>query len=540
MNRVGIPYKRAALDECWDVIVIGSGMGGLTAAALLSLHASKRVLVLERHYTAGGFTHSFRRPGFDWDVGLHYIGNVLDPSNKVRAAFDHLTQGALQWQPMPEVYDEIRIGGERFSFVAGRERFREEMKRSFPASASEIDAYLRAITAADDSSYLFFTEKGIPHIASRLAGDLLRRSFLRWASRTTADVLSDITSDPLLTAVLTAQWGDYGLPPGRSSFGVHAITAMHFLDGGAFPVGGGAQIATTIAPAIERNGGAIVVNAEVSEIVLDRSGRARGVRLADGRELRSNCIISNAGARNTFSRLVSPDAKSARLFASELESIPPSTAYLNLYVGLDDSASNLGLSGGNIWVHPTASHDRNCERFEQDPDAPFPMLFISFPSAKDPQFHERNGAHATIDVLTFVPYEWFAKWEGTRWGHRSDGYDRLKQQFANRLVGELERHVPAVRGHIVHAELGTPLSTRHFSNYATGEAYGLGAVPQRFLLRGLRAQTPVPNLYLTGHDVVMVGVVGAMFGGVLAASSVLKRNLVPKVTRPFNGTRAVA
>ena len=74
----GIPYKQAKLAEAWDAIVIGSGIGGLTAAVLLGVHAGKRVLVLERHYEAGGFTHTFHRPGYEWDVGLHYIGQMQD------------------------------------------------------------------------------------------------------------------------------------------------------------------------------------------------------------------------------------------------------------------------------------------------------------------------------------------------------------------------------------------------------------------------------------------------------------------------------
>ena len=71
---IGIPYKQAQLADAWDAIVIGSGIGGLTAAVLLGMHGGKRVLVLERHYVVGGFTHAFRRPGYEWDVGVHYIG----------------------------------------------------------------------------------------------------------------------------------------------------------------------------------------------------------------------------------------------------------------------------------------------------------------------------------------------------------------------------------------------------------------------------------------------------------------------------------
>src|SRR5205085_8285353 len=105
----GVAYKQATLEDSWDAIVIGSGMGGLTTAAMLAKQAGQRVLVLERHYTAGGFTHAFHRPGYEWDVGVHYIGQMQEAASGLRAAFDHLTEGRLAWNTMPDVYDESRI-----------------------------------------------------------------------------------------------------------------------------------------------------------------------------------------------------------------------------------------------------------------------------------------------------------------------------------------------------------------------------------------------------------------------------------------------
>jgi all-trans-retinol 13,14-reductase len=531
---VATAYKRATLDETWDAIVIGSGLGGLSAAALLAKHAGRRVLVLERHYTPGGYTHAFHRSGFDWDVGVHYVGNVVDRSANVRGAFDHVTDGRLRWEPMPAVYDEVRIADRRYAFTAGRETFREQLIAAFPRERRGIDRYMNAISDIDAASFPFFAEKGLPRALSAVAGPFMRARFLRYAKRTTADTLAEFTTDRELAGVLAAQWGDYGLPPAQSSFGVHAITAHHYLAGGAFPIGGGAQIAASIAPLIEAAGGTIAVGANVTEIVLDRRGRATGVRMADGREFRAPCIVSNAGAHNTFQTLLAPVPERRSEFTDRIKAIAPSTAYINLYVGLDATAAELGLNGSNIWVHPTNDHDANSAAFASDSSAPFPFLFISFPSAKDPDFERRHPGHATIDILTFVPYVWFAKWENTRWGHRGADYERFKDDLAGRLRCELERCVPAVRGHIVHAELSTPLTTQHFANYRGGEAYGLQATPERFALRGLRAQTPIPNLYLTGQDVVMVGVTGALFGGIIAASAILKRNLVGVVTKPFD------
>lgn len=110
--KIAEPYKRYPVREPYDAIVIGSGIGGLGAAALLANQGGWRVLVLERHYTAGGYTHVFRRPGYEWDVGVHYIGDV-QPGTVLRAVFDEVTGGRLGWADMGEVYDRVVIGDDQ-------------------------------------------------------------------------------------------------------------------------------------------------------------------------------------------------------------------------------------------------------------------------------------------------------------------------------------------------------------------------------------------------------------------------------------------
>jgi all-trans-retinol 13,14-reductase len=515
-----VSYKQHALGECWDAIVIGSGIGGLASAALLSKHGGKKVLVLERHYTAGGYTHAFRRPGYQWDVGVHYVGEVQDPSSQLRAVFDHVSDGQLLWQPLPDVYDRVVMGGNTFEFPSGRERLREQLKRYFPKEASATDRYFDAVISTQKAGNLYFAEKAIPRFLARLVGGLMRARFLRGARQTTLDVLRGFTTNPDWIGLVTAQWGDYGLPPAQSSFGMHAIIAAHYFEGASYPVGGAERIAQTIAPVIEQSGGQVVISAEVAEVIV-KSGKAVGVRMADGREFRSGTVISDAGARNTFDRLV----RAEQPLRSELRRIPPSLAHLSLYVGVKQSAAELGLNGTNLWVHPTPDHDANFARFVKDPSAPFPLLFISFPSAKDPEFERKYPGRATLEVVTLAPYDWFARWEGSRWKHRAEDYEVFKKELATRLRGELERLVPAVAGKIDHAELSTPLTTRHFMNYEHGEAYGLAATPERFISRSLTPHTSVPGLYLTGQDVVTLGVAGALFGGVVSASAVLGKNL---------------
>lgn len=524
----GIPYKQARLEENWDAIVIGSGIGGMTAAVLLGEFGGKRVLMLERHYEPGGFTHTFRRPGFEWDVGLHYIGQVQDARDRVRRTFDHMTGGEVRWQAMPVVYDRVEVSGRRFDFATGLERFRSDLKSWFPGEARAIDQYLASVQASNRASNLYYTEKAVPGPIAAVAGGLMRGPHLKWARRTTREVLESLTRNQELIGVLTAQWGDYGLPPAQSSFAIHATIAEHYFAGGSYPVGGAGVIAAAMVRRIDQQGGKLVTSAEVAQILTDR-GDAVGVRMADGRQFLAPVVVSDAGAANTFERLLPRELPAVDALRTKLRGIAASTAHLSLYVGLSKSAEELGLAGTNLWIYPSFDHDVNVERFSQDLDAPFPFLYISFPSAKDPDFERRHPGKSTIEAIVMVPYAAFTRWAETRWKRRGEEYDTLKQRLAARLREEMERQVPTAAGHIEHAELSTPLSTRHFMNYGQGEIYGLSATPARYALRELGARTPVRGLFLTGQDVASLGVVGALFGGVMSASAVLKRNLVSKV-----------
>ncbi len=524
-------YHQTNVAETWDAIVIGSGIGGLTAGSLLARHAGKRVLILERHYAAGGFTHVFHRPGYEWDVGVHYIGQVNDPASSLRAIFDHLTDGQLQWNAMPDVYDRVIIGGREYEFLSGAERFRDRLKEYFPSEGPAIDGYFRAVRNCAKSSGMYFASRAVPGPIEQVIGRLMRAPFLRHAGRTTGDTLAGLGCSLELAGVLTGQWGDYGLPPGRSSFGAHAIVAEHYFNGAAYPVGGAGAILETMLPAIETAGGMLLVSADVKEVLLDARGRAAGVRMQDGREFRAATVISDAGAAHTYRRLLPREAGEKQHAIEKIEQIPASMAHISLYVGLKSTSEELGISSGNLWICPGPDHDANVSRSESSSDAPFPVVFISFPSAKDPSFASRYPGRATIEVVAPAPFSWFAKWGETRWKHRASEYDQLKARLAERLKSELEKVVPQVRGKIDYSELSTPLSTRSFTNHQSGEIYGLAHVPERFRLNCLGPRTSVRGLYLTGADVTMAGVTGAMMGGVVSASAILGRNLMSVVTK---------
>jgi all-trans-retinol 13,14-reductase len=527
---LGTPWKQIDRKAAWDAVVVGSGLGGLATAALLARHAGKRVLVLERHYTAGGFTHVFRRPGYEWDVGVHYVGDVTGDRAFTRRLLEHVGDGSLQWAPMDDAYDRVIVGGDAYDLVAGRERFRDTLAARFPGEATRLDAYLAAVRAAAGASGAYFAEKAVPAPVAFVAGRFLRRRFLRHTRRTTAEVLRGIGTSPRLGTVLTGQWGDYGLPPSRSSFGMHAILVRHYLGGAAYPVGGAGAIGASLAPAIAASGGAVAVSGEVASVLV-RDGRATGVRMADGTEIAAPLVVSDAGVHTTVRRLLPPEVATRTGLAAHADAIPASAGHLCAYVGLRRTATELGLPKTNLWIYPGDDHDASLAAFRDDPEgAPLPLVYVSFPSAKDPSFATRFPGKATIELITFAPWDTFARWEDGRWRRRGPEYDALKQRFAARMLDLLHAHLPQVRDAIDVVEVSTPLSTRHFANYAQGEIYGLDHTPARFEARWLRPRTAVRGLWLTGQDVVTCGVAGALAAGYVTASAILGRNLLAAAT----------
>ena len=538
--KVGTSYKQIEITGDYDAIIIGSGMGGLATAAALAKHGGRRVLVLERHYTAGGFTHTFRRPGYEWDVGVHYIGQVMQEHSPIRTAFDDLTDDQLDWADMGEVYDRVWIGDDSYDFVKGRENFRAKLHGYFPEEREAIDQYIELVRTIVRKSGLYFAEKAVPQPIAKVAGGLMRRPLMKLAGKTTRETLEELTQDQRLIGVLTAQWGDYGLPPGQSSFFVHALIAQHYFKGAAYPVGGASRIAATMEPVIEAAGGSIVTSAEVEEILIEDS-RAVGVRMAaDGRELRAGSVVSNAGFTNTFSRLLPEKVAAGLETVKATQDLKPSSAHLSLYIGLQATAEELGLEKTNLWIYPHHDHDQNVARFLADIEAPLPVAYISFPSAKDPDFERRYPGRATIEVVTIAPYDLFRRWEDTGWKDRGDDYEALKANLTERMLETLYKHCPQVEGRIDHAELSTPLSTRHFSGFQQGEVYGLAATPERFAARELKPRTEIPGLFLTGADASTLGVAGALHGGLFAASLILGRDIRKDVAKGAEEARGAA
>ncbi len=530
--RIGYRYRPGRLAPDYDAVVIGSGMGGLTTAALLS-ELGWKVCVLEQHYTAGGFTHSYERGGYEWDVGVHYIGEV-GAATRTRKMFDFLSDGNLKWAPMDAEYDRFYIGDKVFNAIAGKQEFRDNLVRQFPNEAKAIDAYLKLLDRSGDALSAFGMSRGMPALLRWVAKPWLAWKLRGPFRRRTWDVLSDLTSDRDLIATLCGQWGDMGMPPKRSPFMAHAMIARHYLYGGFYPVGGSWRIAETIIPKIQASGGEVFTYAKV-ETILVEDGKVAGVEMKDGHRIECACVISSAGVDNTFNQLLPDNVVERSGYRRRLQNVQPSVAHLGVYIGLQGTAEELGLPRTNFWIYPSNDYDADLDGFLADKDAAFPIVYISFPSAKDPDYENRHPGTSTIEIVAPAPYEWFEKWRDETWGKRGDDYETFKEALGERLLEHVYAKLPQLRGKVDYYEVSTPLSTNWFGGYQRGELYGLAHTRERLNQDWLRPKTNIPGLWLTGQDVLTCGVTGAMMAGMMTTISMIgARKMTPLMKQIFS------
>lgn len=496
-------------------------------------------------YVAGGCCHEFESRGFTFDTGVHYVGRISKYAPLLDAVSDpdHL----VRWRRVGSdadgyCYDEIVLdGGEgerplRVPLRAGRDALERELARRFPKEKKAIARYLDLCVACNSGSEIHFFGKLFPLWLERLVGRIapLGGDFEALAGKTVQQVLDSLTDDAQLKTVLAGQFGDYGMPPDEASFFIHAGVVAHYMGGAWYPVGGPGAIARAIVPVIERAGGRVLVKAPVAGVVV-RPGTnvAVGVRLEGGEEvLARRGVVSDAGALNTYHRLL-PEAVRARV----LPQLPPAVrepaergvSHLYCFVGFDRSADELRLTGRNHWylpVGPRMDVNAMCREHYERPwrENGGMLLFIGFPAAKDPTYAARHRGRSNAIIITEARADWFdpGAHAAAPAGKRGAEYEALKARFETRMLEGLFRLRPDLREHVTHVELASPLTNLHYLRRSA--SYGLTHEPARYTgggAGGLRPQSPVQRLWLTGQDVAANGFVAALQGGILTAHSIL-------------------
>ena len=287
------------------------------------------------------------------------------------------------------------------------------------------------------------------------------------------------------------------------SFVMHCMIANHYFDGANYPVGGSRMIAETIIPVIKKNGGDLIKNCGVDKIWIENN-TCKGVLLENGDKISSQTVISTAGVANTISKFLR-DEEYLKDYKDNLKNVKPSSGHACLYIGFNQSAKDLGIKDTNLWVYPSYDHDSTTEKFQKNQDNDFPVLYMSFASAKDPDWDLYHPNTATMEVIVPSGFEHYEKWKDMPWRKRGEDYEDYKDQLCQRMIKSVYTHCPHLKDKISYYELSTPLSTKTLANYKFGELYGIDHDPQRFNQKWLKPKTPIKNLYLSGQDILTVG-----------------------------------
>lgn len=541
-------FSTEKVPENLDAIVIGSGIGGLAVAAILS-KAGKRVLVLEQHDQAGGCCHTFIEKGFEFDVGIHYVGGMSeDKPSTSKILLDQISDNQITWHRMADNFDTVYIGnlpahGRRsFNIYANPDKFLKILTIYFPDEEEAITKYLEMIKDVRQGASMFGLVKLLPHWLVKVLSwtrIIYYSKFYELSELTLQDVLNEITDNEVLKAVLAYNFGDYGTLPRDTSFVMHALLADHFAHGGYYPVGGASEIAFHIVPVIERGGGRVLVRAPVTNILFDDdNAKVVGVTVKRGNhsvEIKAPLVISDAGMMNTYNKLLPKEVSEKFQLGSNLKQVQNGLGALSLFVGLKGSHKELEVKvASNIWAF-TDYDVNNCITSylkgtpEDAEEKGIPLLFISFPSTKDPAWEERYPGKTTCVVITVLPFDWFKDWEDKTVLHRGKDYDNLKMVLGKRIWAQVLEMYPQLEDKVEYFEVGTPLSNQFYIASPKGEIYGCDHNKERFspiTTSMMRPDTPIPGLYLTGQDISTCGLTGAMQGGLLTGTVILKRNLM--------------
>lgn len=519
----------------WDAVVIGSGLGGLTTAAYLTT-SGLRTLVLEQWEVAGGCSHVFRRKrDFEFDVGLHYIGDCGEHGAIPTILRGLGAGGKVNFLEMdPDGFDTLVFPGLTFAVPRGWDRYLDRLIEVLP---DEEVGLRRCVGILQQISRELATGSRVAPSTNAELQCYLRDypTAASWGLRTLNELFEECRLSEQARGIIAGQSGDHGTPPSRVSVAVHAGLMHHYIDGGAFyPQGGGQVLAGHLVEVIESHGGAIWTSARVEKILIER-GRACGVGLSDGNELRSDIVVSNADIKRTLLELVGPKRLNPHTVA-QVESYRMALPLFSVYLGLDfDLADH--IPNTNYWCHPSFDGELAYQRCRDDrwPDELRPedyFAYITSASVKDPHStHLAPAGHSGIEIMTLVPpdYTFWGVCEGPAAGERyrrKERYRSVKSRIVKDLIDRADMVIPGLREHVVFQEGATPITQERYTLSSGGGCYGIDFAPDQVGPNRPGPTTEIPGLYLAGASTVWGhGIAGVMRGGVGTASAILGRDL---------------
>jgi all-trans-retinol 13,14-reductase len=490
----------------FDVVIIGSGLGGLLCGNILSKEGYN-VCLIEKNHKLGGSLQTFGRKACIFNTGLNYTesldkGQVLYQYFRYFGLYDNLRIKKLD----EDGFDIISFPDAKYKLAMGQANFKETLLRDFPAEKEGLTRYLKKLESIC-SSFSLYNLSDKPF--SIFDNDSLGIG--------AADYIRSEISDYRLQNVLAGNSLMYAGHEKKTPLMIHAVISNSFIDSAWRIVDGSHLIVNILAANILNNGGTILKNAK-GERFITENNLIKSVELNTGETIEAKYFISNTHPEQTLR--MTGLMKSTRIFSERINKLEDTIGMFTLYIVFKKNSFpylNYNLyhfNQENAWV--VGNYD----------PSKWPQMFSFMPTATS-----RSDYYAeSVSVITYMQYNELQKWENTLTGHRGEDYLRFKQEKAELLLTQLEKHYPGFRSCVEAWYTSTPLTWRDYTGTRSGSGFGILKDYNLPMESAILPQTRIPNLFLTGQNVNIHGMLGVTISSVLTCSAIIDINdLIKKI-----------